>query len=85
MKRCKAAAEVIYDARDVRAGVMFSDADLLGVPVRIVVSPRSLAEGQAELSTRDKRLNKKVPIGDIVEEAFALIQTLSQEIKEKVK
>ncbi len=78
-------AEVIYDDRDVRAGVMFSDADLLGVPVRIVVSPRSLAEGQAELSTRDKRLNKKVPIGDIVEEAFALIQTLSQEIKEKVK
>ena len=37
--------EVIYDDRNVRPGVMFSDADLLGCPVRVVVSPRNLAEG----------------------------------------
>ena len=46
--------EVIYDDRDVSAGVMFSDADLLGVPLRAVVSPRTLERGAIELSARDK-------------------------------
>ena len=36
--------EVIYDDRNVRPGVMFSDADLLGVPIRLVVSPRNMKE-----------------------------------------
>lgn len=35
-----AGAEVIYDDRQVSAGVMFSDADLLGVPYRVIISPR---------------------------------------------
>ena len=35
--------EVIYDDRNVRPGVMFSDADLLGVPVRVIVSPRNMS------------------------------------------
>ncbi len=52
--------EVIYDDRDVRAGVMFSDADLLGVPLRVVISPRNLDEGVYELSSRDKKLSEKL-------------------------
>ncbi len=46
--------EVIYDDRNVSAGVMFSDADLLGVPVRMIVSPRTLERGAVEISARDK-------------------------------
>ena len=76
--------EVIYDDRDVRAGVMFSDADLLGVPVRVVVSPRSLGENMIELSTRDKKVSKKVPKDQIIEEICALIAELQREIEEKV-
>ena len=38
--------EVIYDDRDVRAGAMFADADLLGIPVRVVVGPKGLANGE---------------------------------------
>ena len=57
--------EVIYDDRDVRPGVMFSDSDLLGVPIRVVVSPRNLAEGIVEISTRDKSVNLKVKIDDV--------------------
>ncbi len=53
--------EVIYDDRDVRAGVMFSDADLLGTPLRVVVSPRNLGEGVVEITSRDKSINVKVP------------------------
>lgn len=50
----KQGIEVLYDDRHVSAGVMFSDADLLGVPVRVIVSPRNLKEGCCELVTRDK-------------------------------
>ncbi len=55
-----AGVEVIYDDRNVRAGVMFSDADLIGVPLRVVVSPRNLDEGVYELSSRDKSLSEKL-------------------------
>ena len=55
-----AGVEVIYDDRNVRAGVMFSDADLLGVPLRIVVSPRNLDEGVFELTSRDKTISEKI-------------------------
>ena len=46
--------EVIYDDRNISAGVMFSDADLLGVPLRIIVSPRTLERGAVELTARNK-------------------------------
>ncbi len=55
-----AGVEVIYDDRNVRAGVMFSDADLLGVPLRVIVSPRNLDEGIYELKSRDKTLEEKL-------------------------
>ena len=46
--------EVIYDDRNISAGVMFSDADLLGVPLRMIVSPRTLERGAVEIAARDK-------------------------------
>lgn len=52
--------EVLYDDRNVRAGVMFSDADLLGVPVRMIASPRNLQEGCVEIVARDKSFSEKV-------------------------
>ncbi len=52
--------EVIYDDRNVSAGVMFSDADLLGCPVRLVVSPRNLKENVIEISARDKSFSEKL-------------------------
>ena len=47
--------EVLYDDRGEKAGFMFSDADLLGIPLRLVVSPKTLADGQAEYRTRSCR------------------------------
>ena len=46
--------EVIYDDRSTSAGVMFSDADLLGVPYRVIVSPRNMKQGIVEIASRDK-------------------------------
>ena len=51
--------EVIYDDRNVSAGVMFSDADLLGVPLRVIVSPRNIKDGVCEIVSRDKSLSIK--------------------------
>jgi prolyl-tRNA synthetase len=74
----KEMVEVIYDDRDVRAGVMFSDADLLGVPIRVIVSPRNLQEHCVELVTRDKTVNKKVEQSQIVPTIKELISTMQK-------
>ena len=69
--------EVIYDDRDgVRAGQMFADADLLGVPIRVVVSPRNLKEGKLEISTRDKSLKESVDLTDGIEYLLALKKSM---------
>jgi len=68
-----AGIEVIYDDRNVRAGVMFSDADLIGVPLRIVVSPRNLDEGVFELNSRDKKISEKINPDDALERVKELI------------
>lgn len=54
--------EVLFDDRTVSAGFMFSDADLLGSPVRIVISPKTLDRGVVEIVTRDKTIKEDVPI-----------------------
>ena len=78
--------EVIYDDRDVRPGAMFADADLLGVPVRVVVSPRNLAENAVEISTRDKQIDKEmVPVDEALDKVDEIIQMLTDQIYEKVK
>ena len=59
--------EVIYDDRNIRPGAMFSDADLLGVPVRVIVSPRNLKEGVCEIFTRDKEISLKVELDKVIE------------------
>jgi len=47
--------EVFYDDRDERPGVKFKDADLIGIPVRIAIGSKSLADGKVELSMRRDR------------------------------
>ena len=66
--------EVIYDDRNIRPGAMFSDADLLGVPVRVIVSPRNLKEGVCEIVTRDKSISLKVETEKVIETVKGLIE-----------
>ena len=47
--------EVLYDDRDERPGVKFNDADLIGIPIRLVVGGKGLAQGTVELSLRRDR------------------------------
>lgn len=74
--------EVLFDDRTVSAGFMFSDADLLGSPVRIVISPKTLDRGVVEIVTRDKTIKEDVPLEcamqrtkEIVAELYARINS----------
>ncbi len=68
----RAGIDTLVDDRDERPGVKFKDADLMGFPVRIVVSDRSLAEGKVEIRKRTEKTSQLVPVAD----AAARVETL---------
>ena len=66
--------EVLFDDREESPGVKFSDADLLGIPLRLVLSPRTLKDSQVEVKRRQEKEAKLLPlegigakIGDLLE------------------
>ncbi|MBP1762376.1 MAG: Prolyl-tRNA synthetase, partial [Firmicutes bacterium] len=58
--------EVILDDRDERAGVKFKDADLIGIPVRITIGPKSLQENQVEVKKRWEKENVLLAMDEVV-------------------
>lgn len=69
-----AGIEVLYDDRGEKAGSMFSDADLLGIPLRLVVSPRTLAEKQAEFKVRGSRDAERIALDAAVSHVAARVE-----------
>ncbi len=59
--------EVIVDDRPVRAGVKFSDAELVGIPFRVTVGKRGLAAGTAELTDRATGSTVQIPLDELAE------------------
>jgi prolyl-tRNA synthetase len=57
--------EVLYDDRSESAGVKFNDADLLGIPVRVTVSPRTLEKDSVEIKRRSEKEAELVPLKGI--------------------
>ena len=76
--------DVLYDDRDETPGVKFNDADLIGLPIRLTVSERSLNEGGVELKMRDETEKRTVRINKVEEEISGLKKKLLAEINEKV-
>ena len=66
--------EVLYDDRDERAGVKFNDADLIGVPVRVTTSRRSLAQGGVEVKRRDASERTIIPLDVLSGEIHCLLK-----------
>jgi prolyl-tRNA synthetase len=64
--------EVLLDDRDERPGVKFKDADLIGIPLRIVVGDKNLP-ANVELKERNAEAPRLVPAGDIVAEIKRLV------------
>jgi prolyl-tRNA synthetase len=69
-----AGIEVLYDDRDERPGAKFADAELMGLPVRIVLSERTLEADQAELTLRASSETRMVARQDIVRELQEVIK-----------
>ena len=73
--------DVLLDDRDLRAGVKFNDADLLGTPVRITVGMRNLKNSEVEMKLRTEKESSRVPLQD----ALALIKQKVKELYDSIK
>jgi prolyl-tRNA synthetase len=73
--------DVLLDDRDVRAGVKFKDADLIGIPVRVTVGQKSLAEGNIEIKLRSESKSQKVNIEEAPNKVIQLVNSLKEQLK----
>lgn len=71
--------EVLYDDRAVRPGFMFADADLFGIPVRVVISPKTIDRSCCEVSFRDKSFKSDIPLENSAAEIKKLVDKLLAE------
>ena len=70
----EAGVEVLLDDRDERPGFKFKDADLIGIPLRIVVGSKNLAQGNVELKERKSGEVSLLPIAEAVEKVKAMVK-----------
>jgi prolyl-tRNA synthetase len=57
--------EVLFDDREERPGVMFADAELIGIPHRVVISEKGLALGQYEYKARESDTTQNLSLEDV--------------------
>ncbi len=72
--------DVLYDDREERPGVKFNDADLIGIPIRLTLGERSLAQGGAEMKLRRETDSTLVPLDRAVATVKAAIADLWSEL-----
>ncbi len=77
--------EVLYDDRDERAGVKFNDADLLGIPLRVTVSRRTLQNQAVELKARAGGTAHQVPLHEALKHIGDKLERMRSAMIEKVK
>jgi len=65
--------EVLYDDRNESAGIKFNDADLLGIPLRLTLSPRTLKSQSIEAKWRTEEETQLLPLGNVAEEVKTLL------------
>ena len=71
-KMTKNGIEVLFDDRDdLRAGEKFADADLIGIPYRVIVSEKTAENDSAEIKKRGEEKSEILPIGEIMERVSA--------------
>jgi len=71
-----AGADVLWDDREMRPGPKFKDADLIGIPLRIVVGERGLKEGKVEIKRRTDEKPTLVDAADAAETALGILDEL---------
>jgi len=76
----EAGIEVLLDDRDLRGGPKFKDADLIGIPIRVTVGKKSVAEGNIEIKLRKESEISKVPIAEAAQRVVELVQSLKDQL-----
>ena len=61
-----AGLDVLLDDRDERPGEKFADADLIGIPLRVIVGRKTLEDGKVDVKARDGSVDERVPIPDVL-------------------
>ncbi|AKT41619.1 proline--tRNA ligase [Chondromyces crocatus] len=72
-----AGIEVLYDDREERPGVKFKDADLIGLPIRLAIGTKGLANQQVEVKLRTSKEVQLVPLAEAVQYVKDLIRDLT--------
>ena len=75
---------MLYDDRDESPGVKFNDADLIGLPIRLTVSERALAQGGVEMKLRRQSEKSILPLNEITARVRSELAALSAEISSTV-
>jgi prolyl-tRNA synthetase len=66
--------EVLFDDREESPGVKFNDADLLGIPIRVTISPRTLEKDSVEIKRRSEKETRLLPIEEITARLKELVR-----------
>jgi prolyl-tRNA synthetase len=74
--------EALFDDRDARGGVKFKDADLLGIPIRVTVGKKTLAEGQVELKLRTEADRTTLRLDAAAEEVAAMVADMKAKLNQ---
>lgn len=69
----KRGVDVLVDDRDQRPGVKFKDADLVGIPIRLVLGDKGLANGQVEVKLRDQKQAEMLPLEGLAEHIAKIV------------
>ena len=72
--------DVLLDDRVLRGGVKFKDADLIGIPIRVTVGKKSVAEGNVEIKLRCESQSQKVPIEKATDKTIELVSSLKERL-----
>jgi prolyl-tRNA synthetase len=73
--------DVLLDDRLLRGGVKFKDADLIGIPIRVTVGRKSVAEGNVELKQRSESESQNVPVDKAKDKVIELVNSLKEQLK----
>jgi prolyl-tRNA synthetase len=80
-----AGVEVLYDDRNVSPGIKFSESDLRGLPLRVVISERSMKQGQVEVKRRSAEAAIMVSLASAVESVLGEIRALEEQMKSSLQ
>lgn len=76
-----AGIEVLWDDRDARGGVKFKDADLIGIPLRVTIGKKSIADGNVEIKLRSEFDSSQISIDAAAKKIVEMVKAMKAELE----